>query len=216
MSSATLQEQETKQPLLTHVIFMDSEDRVPIVCFTVDTSRPTTTSLAPHHAYANRCPVLLWYARMCLPSQPWHGTGRADRTPEQLDWFPVPGDIRSHMLLVLFLVQQYLKILKENKGLLGQIHMVIWERMISTPNRQKEQLISMFHYRGLTYPRVAERSWNYCYLKPTLSSVLLFCLWSARWLGTFPLPLWSSPRQLLRELLLQRKEQWFSTSQTFL
>lgn len=79
--SSTLQEQETKQPLLTHVIFTDSEDWVPIVCFTVDTSRPTTTSLAPHHAYANRCPVLLWYARMCLPSQPWHGTGGADRTP---------------------------------------------------------------------------------------------------------------------------------------
>lgn len=57
MSSATLQEQENKQPLLIHAILTDLEDWVvPTVCFSVDTSRPATTFLVLHHAYVNRLP----------------------------------------------------------------------------------------------------------------------------------------------------------------
>lgn len=77
MSSAALQEQENNQPLLTHVILTDSEDPEPIACFSVDTYRPTTTSLVLHHAYANRLPraALVCQKVFALAAVTWDSAG---------------------------------------------------------------------------------------------------------------------------------------------
>lgn len=220
MSSAALQEQENNQPLLTHVILTDSEDPEPIACFSVDTYRPTTTSLVLHHAYANRLPraALVCQKVFALAAVTWDSAGCL----EPLSWWtkPIPstwGHVLPHV--VGFLLGTA-KIPNENKGPLGQILYGQVGKDGVYPKQAKGTIMSMFHYRELTYSPEQRRDpgtiatinlpFQMCF--PSLSDLL------SDWVR-FPYLSGLQPTLATKGLAPTEKteEQWFDTmSQTFL
>lgn len=154
MSSATLQEQENKQPLLIHAILTDLEDWVvPTVCFSVDTFRPATTSLVLHHAYINRLPhvTLVCQKMFALAVVIRYKAGGPD--PLTCWTKTIPSDW-GHVLtrVVGFPLGTTIgEAPKWEQRPIGPD--TVWEhgKRWSLPQigRQKKQLISMFHGREL-------------------------------------------------------------------